>query len=167
MHPLTDAECLLWRRRAVSIAQHYGVPDRDWDDLAQEGMLGLLRAARRFDPGRGLQFSTFAYHHIVGAVKDAIRRRGGEPVCLSLDEPLSGDDGGTMADFLPAPDADMDGDMEASRLLGLLPPRERTVVEAIVMGDLSAREVAPVLGVSRIRVWQIKSRALERMRGAV
>lgn len=44
------------------------------DDLIQEGALGLLAAARRFDADRGLDFSTFAYPRIRGAIEDYLRR---------------------------------------------------------------------------------------------
>ena len=46
----------------------------DLDDLIQEGSLGLLRAAQKFDPSRNVQFSTFAYPRIQGAINDYLRR---------------------------------------------------------------------------------------------
>ena len=44
------------------------------DDLIQAGMLGLLEAARRYDPTQGANFSTFAEPRIRGAMLDEIRR---------------------------------------------------------------------------------------------
>ena len=46
----------------------------DLDDLIQEGMLGLLQAARAYNPQARTRFTTFAYPRIVGAIKDALRR---------------------------------------------------------------------------------------------
>jgi RNA polymerase sigma factor for flagellar operon FliA len=40
------------------------------DDLISYGQLGLMQAANDFDPQRGVQFSTFAYHRIRGAILD-------------------------------------------------------------------------------------------------
>lgn len=37
---------------------------RDRADLVQEGLLGLLEAARRFEPSRQVQFGTYAYNWI-------------------------------------------------------------------------------------------------------
>jgi RNA polymerase sigma factor for flagellar operon FliA len=44
------------------------------DDLIQAGMLGLLEAARRYDPAQGTSFSTFAEPRIRGAMLDEIRK---------------------------------------------------------------------------------------------
>jgi len=44
------------------------------DDLIQAGMLGLLEAARRYDPALGASFTTFAERRIRGAMLDEIRK---------------------------------------------------------------------------------------------
>src|ERR687886_2866199 len=44
-------------------------------DLVQEGALGLVVAARRFDPERERRFSVFARWHIRGAMTKALTRR--------------------------------------------------------------------------------------------
>jgi RNA polymerase sigma factor for flagellar operon FliA len=44
------------------------------DDLWSAGALGLLEAARRFEPGRGARFETFAEHRVRGAMLDEMRR---------------------------------------------------------------------------------------------
>ena len=43
------------------------------DDLYSAGYLGLLDAAERFDPSRGVLFKTFASHRINGAILDHLR----------------------------------------------------------------------------------------------
>ncbi|HEY3942688.1 MAG TPA: FliA/WhiG family RNA polymerase sigma factor [Acidimicrobiales bacterium] len=43
------------------------------DDLQGYGAEGLLDAIERFDPARGVQFTTFAAHRIRGAIYDGIR----------------------------------------------------------------------------------------------
>ena len=43
-------------------------------DLVQDGMLGLIDAARRFDEARGIKFETFAERRVRGAMIDALRR---------------------------------------------------------------------------------------------
>ena len=46
----------------------------DIGDLVQDGVLGLIDAARRFDEGRGIKFETFAERRVRGAMIDALRR---------------------------------------------------------------------------------------------
>lgn len=46
----------------------------DADNLEAAGVLGLVEAAQQFDPQRGVEFKTFAYHRIRGAILDELRR---------------------------------------------------------------------------------------------
>ena len=46
----------------------------DHEDLVQEGLVGLLEAAQRFDPVLGAPLSSFAYRRIRGAMLDAITK---------------------------------------------------------------------------------------------
>ncbi len=61
-------------RLVISIAarfRHYGLP---MADLIQEGHVGLLEAAARFDPEREVRFSTYATWWIRAAIQDHILR---------------------------------------------------------------------------------------------
>lgn len=49
------------------------------DDLIQAGMLGLLEAARHYDPSQGTRFATYAGTRIRGAILDEIRRADWTP----------------------------------------------------------------------------------------
>lgn len=46
----------------------------DIGDLIQDGVIGLIDAARRFDEARGIKFETFAERRIRGAMIDALRK---------------------------------------------------------------------------------------------
>lgn len=46
----------------------------DLGDLVQDGVLGLMDAAHRFDEKRGIKFETFAERRVRGAMIDALRR---------------------------------------------------------------------------------------------
>ena len=59
----------LARRMAASMPHSI-----DMGDLVQDGVLGLIDAAHRFDEGRGIKFETFAERRVRGAMIDALRR---------------------------------------------------------------------------------------------
>src|ERR687886_1350104 len=46
----------------------------DIGDLVQDGVIGLIDAAHRFDEARGIKFETFAERRIRGAMIDALRK---------------------------------------------------------------------------------------------
>ena len=46
----------------------------DVGDLVQDGVLGLIDAAHRFDADRGIKFETFAERRVRGAMIDALRK---------------------------------------------------------------------------------------------
>ncbi|HKP12057.1 MAG TPA: sigma-70 family RNA polymerase sigma factor [Blastocatellia bacterium] len=43
----------------------------NWEDLRQDGSIGLMKAISRFDPGRGVPFKYFARPYICGAIYDS------------------------------------------------------------------------------------------------
>src|SRR5512136_2816041 len=59
----------LARRMAASMPNSI-----DIDDLVQDGVMGLIDAAQRFDESRGIKFETFAERRVRGAMIDALRR---------------------------------------------------------------------------------------------
>ncbi len=44
------------------------------DDLMQAGMIGLIEAARSYDPEKGVNFENFAYVRVKGAMFDEVRK---------------------------------------------------------------------------------------------
>lgn len=90
-----SAEHDLWRRaragdaeaRAELVARHlplvrhlagrFVAAGLDVDDLVQAGSIGLLKAIDRFDPERGLQFSTYAVPVILGELRRHLREQAG------------------------------------------------------------------------------------------
>ena len=66
-------------RRYLPMAHKLARGYRYWDepdDLEQVAAIGLLKAIDRFDPGRGLAFSTYAFPTIAGELKRHFRDRG-------------------------------------------------------------------------------------------
>src|SRR5215831_11382940 len=70
LHELITA----YMRLVVAMAsrfRHYGLP---MSDLVQEGNVGLMQAASRFEPERGVRFSTYAAWWVRSAMQDFVLR---------------------------------------------------------------------------------------------
>jgi RNA polymerase primary sigma factor len=59
-------------RLVYSVAQRYRGRGALYDDLVQEGTIGLVRAVEKFDHRRGLKFSTYAVWWIRRSLADAV-----------------------------------------------------------------------------------------------
>lgn len=60
---------------AHRLAWHYAGHGEPLEDLVQVASLGLVKAARRYDPDRGHAFSTYAHSMITGELKRHLRDR--------------------------------------------------------------------------------------------
>ena len=69
---LIEANLPLVHHVVLQVAGHF--PRHvDRQELARAGALGLVEAAQRFDPSRGVPFDRFAARRIRGAILDAVR----------------------------------------------------------------------------------------------
>ena len=69
--------------KSVALRLSYAC-DEELDDLIQIGYIGLIKAARRFEPERGFRFSTYAVPMIAGEIRSQLRDRGAVKVSRSL-----------------------------------------------------------------------------------
>jgi RNA polymerase sigma factor for flagellar operon FliA len=167
------------------------------EDAIQEGAIGLIEAARRYDPERGIQFSTYAEHRIRGAILDGLRRLGrwrtdwekireseratARQMGMSVgalrewEEELGDSPSKTTAG--PPEVEDAAGPLEhllareaSARLWGALaglPERERRILARHYLGGVSLREAGRELTVSEARVSQLHRRALAKLRDSL
>ena len=91
---LLDKYRVLVRKKSSS----YYIIGADRDDIIQEGMIGLFKAVRDFDPGREASFKTFAdicvSRQMLTAVKNALRQKHAPlNFYVSLNKPIAESDG--------------------------------------------------------------------------
>lgn len=72
---LIDKNQGLVRSRASYFYKSHG-NDLELEDLVQSGMLGIIRAAEKFDNSLGYKFTTYAYKWIDKAIRKAINKEG-------------------------------------------------------------------------------------------
>lgn len=170
-------------RFVVSIAKRYrnrGVP---LSDLVNEGNLGLIRAARRFDERRGVRFISYAVFWVRQAMLQALVEgaevQGAEEEPLryvSLDRPLRESQETRLGDVVAdesseGPEARIEAHALRDALdssLTYLPEREERILRLYFGLDdgepRSLDEIGRRLRISRERTRQLKERALARLR---
>jgi RNA polymerase sigma factor (sigma-70 family) len=129
---------------------HLGVP---LEDLEQEGMIGLLKAADKFEDDKNAKFSTYATYWIKKKILEAIdkEKKGSLDSIKLIDESVE-----TREDAL-----------KTSQYLKLpqnMPDIERQILRMLFEEQLTLKEIAQELEISRERVRQLKEKALRRMR---
>jgi RNA polymerase primary sigma factor len=167
-------------RLVVHVAKRYVPHDHalTLPDLVQEGTLGLVRAAEKFDWRRGHRFSTYATIWIRQSIGRAIAKRG-HATRLSLDAPVGEGDGATLADLVPddvTPGPDALAELaflgaDVRRALSALAPRERAVLELRYGlaggGAATTAETAHRLRLRPQQVRRLEELALRRLRAAL
>ncbi len=129
---------------------HLGVPT---EDLEQEGMIGLLKAADKFQDDKNAKFSTYATYWIKKKILEAIdkEKKGSLDSIKLIDESVE-----TKED-----------ELKISQYLKLpqnMPDIERQILRMLFEEQLTLKEIAQELEISRERVRQLKEKALRRMR---
>lgn len=127
------------------------------EDVAQEGMLGLCKAANKYDPSTG-GFSTFATHCIFNTITMFLKRENKHNKTLSLDYPVVGeaDDILSFGDcIIGEEDIDYFDDSYWKSQLEQMKPREREVFKLLEQG-YSTVEIAKKLGTVKANVCRIR-----------
>jgi RNA polymerase sigma factor (sigma-70 family) len=155
------------------LARHH-VQGIERDDLVSWGMMGLLSAARAFDPGRGLRFSTLASVAIERSILRGAMQAGNQSSStLSLDEALSeagAAEGETRwietlkDDGAEREIARTEEMQELGRAMGRLRPEQQRLIRLHFFQGYSLADLARQWGTTRQAVAGQLRRALRSMR---
>ena len=160
---LVESHIQLARILAIQYAKSRRMPI---DDAISAAFYALTESATRFDPRRGLKFSTLAVQRISGALLDESRRyfrtqgfiRRGQVVQF-VPEELAG----AIADSRCSPHEEFDSRERWFLLLSVCRnPREEVIIEALAQG-WTTTEISEQLEITASRVSQIKTRIIKRL----
>lgn len=73
---IRDRIVMQYANLVESIARRFAGAAEPTEDLAQEGYIGLITAVDGYDADKGVKFSTYATHFIIGQIKHHLRDRG-------------------------------------------------------------------------------------------
>jgi RNA polymerase sporulation-specific sigma factor len=145
------------------VAMHLRLREEIVMDMIQEGTVGLIEAVERYDPGRGVRFSTFATYRIRGRILNALRRE--RPI------PAAEGEGEALIERVPDLSA-------ADRLAGVedaivveqivaaierLPQREQRVLRAMLSKQEEPRRIAGELQISISHLYRLQKQAVQRI----
>jgi RNA polymerase sigma-B factor len=171
-------------RLVEPVARHYAKKSgQDADDLHQVGLLGLLKAAERYDIAREIPFAAYARPHIRGAILHYLRDRASIiRMPRSVQEPNRDMGAGFNAasqrrrliqlqeDQLihrsnSCDDLDLRTDrQQLAEAMTQLPDQERMALIQVVLKGQSLRKEAQRSGVSAMTVQRRVKRGLARLR---
>ncbi len=156
-------------------------------DLMQEGYLGLIEAAKRYDPSTGVQFTSYASWWIRKYIREYIIRYGQtvslpftnkdifDHIIEDVDAVLYEEDGDviTFADCI-ADDTDTDAQWEQEQqfnrlheVIQGLPTREQNIIRQIYgigQKKIPQTQIARQLGVTPMTIWRIHEATLKKMK---
>ena len=163
----------------VTLARQYKSDILSTDDLVNEGVIGLMKAAEKYDPQRGKPFVTFAAPYVRKSIESAVNQLSAQSDMRSTDEslPVGSRNNYTLLNVLEdanaqKADALVEDDILSDDLINcmdILSEREQAVITryfGIGTERQTMSEIAENLELKRERVRQVRNQAMRKLRKA-
>lgn len=166
-------------RLVAHIVKKYNTADKDIDDLISIGTIGLIKAIDTFDASKGIRLATYASRCIENELLMMLRSGKRQAKEVYLYEPIGADKEGheiNLLDIIESTDMDIIDEIELKgnviKLYELvhkvLTKREREIIEMRYglnsKEEVTQREIASQIGISRSYVSRIEKKALKKLR---
>ena len=145
-------------------ATKYPVQETVLLDLIQEGTVGLMEAAEKFDIEQGVAFSLYVIHRIRGRMLDFLRQ-GQNDILMGEEQDEK------LFTLQVAPDTafeitDRNSLHSAvSMAVNRLPMKEQDVIRSVYLKEKTVAETANEMDVSTAYVYRLEKRGIHRLRG--
>lgn len=136
------------------------------DDLTGPAFLALMDAVRRFDPTKGIKFTTYARKRIKGGIIDQLRtefhtKRQNRPGFTSLSDPFLSEDPVLVSHYTADPAKTIEIKDLVHYILNQLVPQQALVLYLYYAEGKTAKEIGILLDLTESRICQIKKAALD------
>lgn len=139
-------------------------------DLVSYGVLGLVKAAERYNKGRRVRFKTYAEHLVVGAMRDGVRKWRMQPrkpewvriESMSNEDALGELDRKRDEDARNRPDMD---DIDWLRVaVGMLHGQERELIQRFYLDEQPPQDIFRDMRINGIVFRRVMDSALSKLR---
>lgn len=174
-------DCLIVKnlRLVAHIVKKYMSSGKEQEELISVGIIGLVKAVNTFDTDKGHKLVTYAARCIENEILMLLRSEKKQGREVSLYEPIGTDKEGneiSLLDIIESEETDIVEQMALSgdvrRLYALmdevLTPREKQIISMRYglyhKKQVTQREIAQAMGISRSYVSRIEKRGIEKLR---
>ncbi len=168
-------------RLVAHIVRKYYSQNKNQDDLVSIGTIGLVKAVDTFNVENGARFATYASKCIQNEILMSFRAQKKHSSEISINETIDVDRDGNPLSYMDVISSDEDLSEEVDRKImtskalscikTVLSLRERQIIimryGLFGTEELTQREIAERLGISRSYVSRIEKSALEKLRDAL
>lgn len=169
-------------RLVAHMVKKYSYPEDQFEDLIQTGTIGLIKAVNSFDCEKGNRFATYAAKCIENEILMVFRNNKKSSRDVSLYGPIGVDKEGNeinLLDIFETFDEDIVEKISRNdtvlklkeEMKKVLTKRERMIIEmryGLMDGvEITQREVASTLNISRSYVSRIEKRAIKKLELAI